>query len=431
MLETVSQPSSPILQEIPIRATVPEHGERVTPLKLQKWSATVTTTRVYGNWGYSFRSKLHVPNSIANFPKQDFTIYRSGNSFIIRNHPVSYWPNIEIKLVAADEHSPLQVARFDVRPTGSRTDSEILYTQIVFSIVSAGNFSLSLDHDTAINFELSKFDPTEERNFLYRAQLFRKLKFIEKVFNCVFHLPENISETDVRYIETVFRGITEGEFTLREDNITFRNYTPTTPDELNRPPFTGIGSFVRNVGDQIPILNLPLMVGPMSIRLDYAVVTNSRAAESLLVGETLPQIRFAVLDNQLHYHFEKYASRRPQIRRQKLERFKKELLKVEPPELVNLLDRPLQSDVSAHEARKVVNGWLQYNDFPDRYCSQEPEIDEGRWRVPIWVTYPRGQGAWVQDAFVDLKTGVVTLPVSVEELHKLGKVAAAECLRAG
>jgi len=88
------------------------------------------------------------------------------------------------------------------------------------------------------------------------------------------------------------------------------------------------------------------------------------------------------------------------------------------------------SNVSADKARKIVNGWLQDNDFPDRYCPQEPALEEDRWRVPIWVTYPRGQGAWVQDAFVNLETGVLTIPVSVEELRKLGKSAAAECLRA-
>lgn len=89
------------------------------------------------------------------------------------------------------------------------------------------------------------------------------------------------------------------------------------------------------------------------------------------------------------------------------------------------------SNVSADTARKIVGDWLQINKFPDRYCPQEPVLEEDCWRVPIWVTYPRGQGAWVQDAFIDLKTGVVALPVSVEELRKLGKSAAAECLRAG
>ena len=429
MLETVSQLGSSILHEAPIRARVLEQDRGANPLTLQKWSATVTTTRIYKRWGVSFRSKLSVPGSGINLPEQDFTLYRSGYSFTIENHPTQHWPTVEIELTASDEHAPLQVARFDVRPRGDTTDAEMLYTRLVFSLVSSGLLSLPLG-DEIINLGISKFSPSEERDFLHRAQIFRKLKFIEKVFNCTFRLPNDLSYLDVRQIDMVFRGITEGEFTLRGDNISFFDYTPTTPDEISHPPFTGVGPFTRNVGDQALILDRLLLVGPMTVSLAHAVVANSRMVESLQAGETLPQIRFVVLDNQIHHHFEKYASRRPQVRRQKLEQFKKELLKIEPEELVNLLDRSLQSDVSADEARKIVIGWLQYNVFPDRYWPQEPEFEEDHWRVPIWVTYPGGQGAWVQDAFVNLKTGDLMLTVSVEELRNLGKSVAAESLRA-
>lgn len=400
------------------------------PLTLQTWSSAATTTRIYKNSAQPFRGTLSVPDNRIGFPEQDFTLYRLGNSFLIKNHPVNHWPSVEIELVASDEQAPLQVARFDVRPTGDTTDAEILYTRWVWLLISAGECSLQLDRDNFINFGMSTSPSFNERDFLHRAQLFRKLKFIEGVFNCVFHLPDNISGGEERQIDMVFRGITEGEFILRGDNISFFNYTPTASDEIRRPPFTGVGSFLRNVGDQALILDRLLLVGPISVRLDHAVVANPSRVESLQAGETLPQIRFAVLDNQIHHRFEKYATRRPQLRRQKLEKFKKELSKVEPEELVNLLDRSLQTDVSADEARKIVVGWLQYNMFPDRYCPQEPKLEEDRWRVPIWVTYPRGQGAWVQDSFVDLKTGVVTVPMSVEELRNLGKSVAAECLRA-
>jgi hypothetical protein len=429
MLETISQSGPSVLREVPIHANVVEYDKGATSLSLRKWSATVTTTRIHKKWGYSFRSKLSVPDSRINLPEQDFTLYRSGNRFSIEIHPINQWPSVEIELVAPDEHSPLEVARFDVRPTGNSTDAEILYTRLVFSLVSSGEASFPLG-DEIINLEISKFPPSEERDFLHRAQFFRKLKFIEKAFNCTFHFANDISDFHIRQVETVFRGITEGEFTLRGDNITFFDYIPATPDEISRPPFTGVGSLTRNVGEQAPIFDRLLSVGPMSIRLDHAVVANPRVMESLQVGGTLPQIRFAILDNQIHHRFEKYATRRPQLRRQKLEKFKKELLKVEPEELVNLLDRPLQSDVSSAEARKIVVGWLQYNTFPDRYCPQEPKLEEDSWRVPIWITYPGERGAWVQDAFVDLKTGVVTVPVSVEELRNLGKSVAAECLRA-
>ncbi|HEY0320912.1 MAG TPA: hypothetical protein VGC66_08170 [Pyrinomonadaceae bacterium] len=428
MLETVSQPRSTIRYEAQIRARVLEQDKGTNPLTSQKWSTTVTT-RIHKDWGQPFRGKLSVPGSRIIFPEQDFTFYRVGYHFVIKNHPVNQWPNIEIELVASDEHAPLQVARFDVRPSENTTDAEILYTRLVFSMVSSGKLFLPLG-DEIINFGISKFSPLEETNFLHRSQLFRKLKFIEKVFNCTFHLPIDISDSDVRQIETVFRGITEGEFTLRGDNITFFDYTPTTPDELCRPPFTGVGSFTRNVGDQVLILDRLLPVGSVSIRLDHAVVANPSLVESLQAGGTLPQIRVAILDNQIHHRFEKYVTRRSQLRLRKLEKFKKELSKTEPEELVDLLDYSLQSDVSAEEARKTVIGWLDYNQFPDRFWPQQPVLEEVRWRVPLSITAPQGQGAWIQDLFVDLKVGSVSSPIAIEELKALGKSIAAEMFRA-
>ncbi|MGA9994896.1 MAG: hypothetical protein WBP93_05750 [Pyrinomonadaceae bacterium] len=430
MLETASQSGSSILHEAPIRARMLEQDQGTNPLTLQKWSTTVTTTRIHKKRGVSFRSKLSLPNSKINLPTQDFTLYRSGNSFSIENHPTNNWPRVEIELVASDEYAPLEVARFDIRPTGNTTDAEILYTRLVFGFVSSGICSFPIGDET-IKLGISKFSLSEERDFLRRAQIFRKLNFIEKVFNCTFQLPNDISDFNVRQIEMIFRGITEGVFTLRGDNITFFDYTPTTPDEIIRPPFTGVGSFTRNVGDQALIFDRLLLVGPMSVSLDHAVVANPRMVESLQVSEMLPQIRFAVLDNQLHHRFEKYAARRPQVRRQRLEQFKKELLKVEPEELVNLLDRSLQLDVSADEARKTVIGWLDYNQFPDRFWPQQPVLEEGGWRVPLWITSPRGKGAWLQDLFVDIKTSLVSSPISIEELRALGKSIAAEIFRAG
>jgi hypothetical protein len=113
-----------------------------------------------------------------------------------------------------------------------------------------------------------------------------------------------------------------------------------------------------------------------------------------------------------------------------LEEFSAKLQREEPRELVRLLTEPLISDVSSGRARQIVNGWLQFYEFPDRYCPQEPLLEENRWRVPIWITYPDRLGAWVQDVFIDLKTGVLNSPVSPEELRRIGKSVAARLSRA-
>lgn len=391
------------------------------------------STRTHKLTGWTFRGWLEIEGlQTASPTMQDFTIYQpTTTSLIVKNHPVFPSPSVEIELGASSPHSPFQVLRFDAHSTGTTTDAEIEYTRLFFALATTSKCSLRMkEGDVLFNFRMQGVSSEVEKTILYRAKLSRKLKFIESVYRTQFRLPTEISVEEVRQIESIFRGITEGEFTLRGDSITFYNYAPATTEELNGPPFTEPGAFTKWISSNAAIFDRLLAVGPVSVHLDRSVVANSRMLDKLRAGETVPQLRLVVFDHQIRHRFEKYAAISPQTRRRKLEQFKKRLLKEEPEALVALLDEPLTSDVSADEASQIVMGWLQFYHFPDRYCPQEPKLEEDRWRVPIWVTYANGQGAWVQDAFVDLKTGVVTVPVSVEELRNLGKSVAAECLRA-
>jgi len=119
----------------------------------------------------------------------------------------------------------------------------------------------------------------------------------------------------------------------------------------------------------------------------------------------------------------------PQVRA-RLEKFQGMLTREEPVELAQLLKDPLISDVTSERAIQIVNGWLQFYEFPDRYCPQEPLLEENRWRVPIWIAYLNRPGDWVQDVFIDLKTGVLSSPVSHEELRRIGKLVAGRLSRA-
>lgn len=430
MIETGSQ--SPISKpyEAQIRASL--LGDFAEQAVRNLLAARKGNTRTHKLTGWTFRGWLEVEGRRITSPTmQDFTIYQpTTTSLIVKNHPVFPSPRVEIELGSSSPQSPFQVLRFDVRPTGATTDEEIEYTRLFFALANTSKCSLrKKGGDVLFNFKMQGASEIED-TFLYRAKLLRKLKFIESVYRTQFRLPTEISAEEVRQIESVFRGITEGEFAFRGDNIPFYDYTPVSIEELNGPPFTGPGSFTQLIGDYAAIFDRLLAVGPISVHLDRAVVANSRVLDKLRAGEPVPQIRFIVFDHQIRYRFEKYAALAPQVRRRRLEQFKKRLLKEDPEALVALLDEPLASDVSAEEARRIVIGWLQYNMFPDRYWPQEPKLEEGRWRVPIWIAYPQGRGAWVQDAFVDLKTGVVTVPISVKEIRNLGKSIAAECLRA-
>jgi hypothetical protein len=432
MIEAGSQSPIPQPHEAQIRASLLEDFSEQQAVR-NPLAAHEGSTRTHKLTGWTFRGWLEVEGVQTTSPTmQDFTIYEpTETSRIIKNHPVFPSPSIEIELGASSPNSPFKVLRFDVRPTGSTTDAEIEYTRLFFALATTSKCSLRIKGgDVLFNFKMQGASSEGEQTFHYRAKLFRKLKFIEIVYRTQFRWPTEISAEDAFQIEIVFRGITEGEFTFRTDSITFYNYAPPAPEELNGPPFTEPGSFIQWVSNHAPIFDRLLAVGPVSIHLDRAIIANSRVMDKLLAGEPVPQIRFIVFDHQIRHRFEKYAALSPQTRRRRLEQFKKKLLKEEPEALVALLEEPLALDVSADEARRIVVGWLQYNMFPDRFWPQEPSRENNRWRVPVWVTAPQGQGGWVQDVFVDLKTGIVSTPISAEELRALGKSVSAETLRA-
>lgn len=431
MIETGSHSSDSKLYEGQVRASLLEGNSGSVVRKLP--GASMSGTRTHNLTGLTFRGRLEIEGIHGSSPTmQDFTIYQpTATGFIIRNHPVVPTPSIEIELAASSTNSPFQVLRFGVRATGETVDGEIEYTRLFFALATASKCTLrDKGGEILFSFEMQGVSSEGMENCLYRAKLFRKLKFIESVFHTQFRLPTDIAVEQVQQLEIVFRGVTEGEFAIREDGITFYDYAPARIEDLNRPPFTDPGSFTQWVGNNAAVFDRLLDVGPVSVHLDRTVVANSRLVDKLRSGETVSQLSFVVFDHQIRHNFEKYAARSPQSRRLKLEQFKKRLLAKEPEALVSLLEEPLASDVSAEEAIKIANGWLQFNMFPDRYCPQEPRLEAGRWTIPVWVTYPNGRGAQVQDAYVDLKTGAITVPITVEEFRNRGKTVAAECLRA-
>jgi hypothetical protein len=383
--------------------------------------------RTFKFQGHRFRGRLEIPG-LGTLPEQDFSFHFTESGGYIKNHPEDHWPSIRINFT----DNTLGIGNLQVAATDHTIEAGFLATRLLFALFSAREYYLQEKGGARI-LELGINRPTalKERDLLSQAKLFHKLKFIETVFKTKFLLPDAYSSKDMEMVEIVFRGITEGEFTTRSTDITFYDYKPSD-DELNSPPFTGPGSISHTFANQnLAIFDRVLSVGSITIRLNRAGLANPRALDQIRSGERQStELQFIIFDQQITYRFEKYATRPQRERKRKLDQFKSKLMREEPAVLADLLAEHLILDVSAERAGQIVSGWLQYYNFPDRYCPQEPELEEGRWRVPIWITYPRGRGAWVQDAFVDLKTGAVTLPVSVEELRNLGKSVAAESLRA-
>lgn len=385
------------------------------------------TARTYEFQGHRFRGRLEVPG-LPSLPEQEFSFHVTESGGYIKNHPEDHCPSIRIDFI----NPSLEAGNVEVASVDRTVDAGLLSTRLLFALLSAGKCYLQEKGGTRIlEFGVDKLPAQEMRELLSKAKLYRKLKFIETIFKTKFLLPIAYSSSDVEMVEIVFRGITEGEFTTRNSTITFYGYEPSN-NELEGPPFTGHGAISHVFPNQnLPIFDRVFSVGSVMICLDRAGVANPRSLTQFRSGERRSiDLRLTVFDQQITYRFEKYAVRPRRELTRKLGQFKSKLLREEPAALADLITDQLILDVSADRARQIISGWLQYYNFPDRYCPQEPKLEEDRWRVPIWVTYPHGQGAWVQDAFVDLKTGVVTLSVSVEELRHLGKCAAAESLRA-
>ena len=378
-----------------------------------------------------FRGRLDIPG-LPSIPEQVFTISSSGNCLKLENDPEGSWPEILIEL----ESDPPQgkVKKFLVRPSNNRVDGELLRTRFIFSLAKANEVSLYNE----MNEELLKIrgdfaSSLDEPNLLYRVRLYRKLKYIEKVFGVNFSLPDIISGEQVMRVETIFRGITEGEFAIRGEQIIIPTLSCPPDTDLSKPPFYGSGEFSFRIESPALLLDQPLQVGPITVLLKQATLANPKVIDQIQEGRRqLSQIHFELLDNQILYRFEVYVQQPAPQLMQQLDRFKQELACEEPKELVDRVSESLQSDVSSYEAFKIAVGWSQCNDLPDRFCPQEPELDQatGHWRVPICLMYNGSEGGEVGEVVIDIKTGKIIEETSIEELYSRGLALSEQLLHA-
>jgi len=364
-------------------------------------------------------------------PTQDFTASFTSTSAAFENHPDGLWPKISIELAADPATGIFSVRKFQVRPSEISAEAEVLYTRVPLTLAKIGRCSLHIEGaDDVFGFRFEPFPRESEQRLLYRAKLFRKLKYIEKVFRVKFTLPQEILPVQAGAIDFVFRGITEGEFVTRGQDLTL----PLQPSEidLTKPPFNGPGPLTYLYADEIhDLLDHHLLIGPTLVELRQAEMANPQAVRQIQQGQPGPVwVRFDVLDHQITCRLENKAARPRKQLQQRLDQFKRELAREDPPELVELVSEPLMNDVSPQEAGQIAVGWLYYNHLPDRFCPQEPELDQAaaNWRVPIYLVYADGQGGPVGELVIDKKTGVVLSHTPVEELRHRGLALATALL---
>jgi hypothetical protein len=395
----------------------------VDPVALRQLQTQMTPRR--------FRGRLDIPG-LPFIPEFDFVASIVGDRFAIESLPSNAWPTILIEHsidALLGEPRP-KYKHFALRLANDTTDAWLKHTRVSLSLDKAGKLSIQAE-DSGEVLEM-KFDLLSDPAVLQLARLSRKLKFIEGVFNTRFAVPDIVSSDDMSTAEIVFRGITEGEFRIRGEQYIFSKVSPTDID-LTKPPFDGAGEFTYDIGRTVKLLGRELDVGPVTVHLDRAELASPRVVDHIRKGSAEPvAVRFEVLDNQITYRFEDYVTQSVKDRRQELRRFKGALACEEPEEIVGLIDESLQGDVSSEEALRIAVGWQQYYNLPDRYCSQEPALDDAaaQWRVPIYLVYSNGEGGPVGEVVIDEKTGIIVNHTPIDELRSKGLALAEQILHA-
>ena len=382
---------------------------------------------------FSFPGRLEIPGAI-RIPEQEFSVSFKGMAVVIENHPTGSWPKLIIEGETDASFQELRVKEIALRLSEDTVDGWLWHTRILLLLSKAQTFSIqAAPWGQVLEVEFVMLSEAQEKELLQLARLIRKLKFIQTVFRRTkFLLPGKFTKDDLRGTEILFRGITEGEFTIRDPRVTIKGI-PLSEIDLTKPPFDGAGSFSHKIGNKQSLLGKEFIVGPITVYLDKAELASPKVIEHIRKGFTQPvDVRFEVLDNQITYHFEAYAQLSHKQRLHKLNQFKQELGREEPKELVNLVDESLQGDVSSDEAAQIAVGWTQYNCLPDRYCPQEPILDEANssWRVPIYLVYTSGEGGPVGELQIDLKTGKIIEHTPIEELRSRGLALAEKILHA-
>lgn len=376
---------------------------------------------------------LEIPGVRVSIPEQKLRLALTENGgIIVETDPANHHLRFRIEVPAMYQINGKQVREFQLEPSDKSVEGGVLFTRTVFALMNAGNGLLHIqDISEPLRFNAKPLSESAMSRLLYRAKILRKLQYLQEVFEVSFTLPDLISSEEVKLIEIVFRGITEGEFTTRGADATL--WIDPECVDLDCPPFSGAGQFDASIGDRVALFGQQLLVGPSTLHLGRAELANPSVLDPSRNSSNEPiNVRLEILDNQMRFRFENYARIAKRDLEKPLEEFRRRLLLEEPQELADSVTGILAKDVSSFEASQIAVGWTQYNDLPDRYCPQEPEHDvtAGKWRVPIYLAYSNGEGSPVGEVVIDGKTGSIVSHTPVDELRSKGRTLAEQILHA-
>lgn len=387
------------------------------PQSLKEQSETVNR-----NSSFKIRSGILLKGSKFKLPIQDFVVSISPTKIQMRNQPEGNFPKIEFIASLNSPDVDIGIRLPDIKTV----ESQILYTRLLFAINESESIVLFNQNEKSLEIKTGQGFVINLKEIEYRAKLFRKLRFIEKVFKIEFDLPKEISANEIKQVEILFRGLTEGEFSIpAASSITIFNYKLTKGD-LQNLANSQKEQFSFESDDGLLVLGKLFPTGKIIFKANKACIANAKPIKNFGEGENIPSLRLNIFDYQVHHVFEKYIDARRLLKnKQKLEQFKDSLRAEEPEFLANLLNEPL-AEITYKNAVGIVEGLLQYYDFPDRFSVLKPSLQENQWQVSIALTYPKHEPIWLVDAFVDVKTGEVEMEISFDELLNKGKMKAKE-----
>lgn len=369
---------------------------------------------------FNFQGKIS--SGKFSFPVQKFSLLEKDKFVFIENFPINSFPKIEI--ILEERNSVYEVKEFKARPSDNSVQGEILYTRFFLTTADAKICTLNFKDIDFVPFDFSFSDMAleEKKQMLYRAKLFRKLGFIENFFgNIKLNVPENITPDEAQQIEILFRGLTEGKFSNpTSSSVTVFKYK-VSEEDLQDTSIPKRRKFLFEFNEDFLLFEKCFSVGKIKIKVEKGSIANPNVLKNHNKEDVLPSMRLNVFDYQVHHDFVKYSSAEKLLRnRQKLDLFKNALRKEEPKFLVKLLAEPL-AELDKDSAKEIVEGLLQYYDFPDRFSVLEPKLEKRRWHVPIALTYPKYEPILLTDAFVNVRTGKIEMEISFEDLLKMGQ----------
>lgn len=405
--------------------------------------STVASSHKHGSLQESITAvgRFEIPGVRATIPEQKLrlTLTETGG-IIVETDPENHYLRFRIELPATHQENGSQVREFHLEPSDKTVEGGIVFTRTAFALMNAGNGLLHIPGNgllhiqgisEPLSFNAKALSESEKSRLLYRAKILRKLQYLQNVFEVQFTLPDLISSEEAKLVEIVFRGVTEGEFSTRGADAELL-IDPEGVD-FDRPPFSSVGQFDASIGDSVILFGQQLGIGPSTLHLMRAELTNPRVFDARQENPKIPiSVRFEILDNQMRFRFENYARIAKRDLEKPLEEFRRRLLLEEQPELADSVTDILANDVSSFEANQIAVGWTQYNDLPDRYCPQLPELDAAarQWHVPIYLVYSNGEGGPVGEIVIDEKTGVIVSHTPVDELRSKGRALAEQILHA-